>query len=204
MKYTELDEAGKARVREKNRRRYEPEYGWWEDTVEDMCGTVALLGITVARNDQKNDKSYKVYFSGFWSQGDGACFVGRYAYKDDAVEKVKADRPTDETINDIAQELAVFHITCRLNGRACERTVGIETTGSHRHSGTMRLQGVPYFGYDDDDITEEEQDALLQIMRSVADWMYRELEEEYEYLTSDEYLDELLADEDVDEFYEIV
>ena len=45
----------------------EPFEGWHEFTIECFKSDMLKLGIDVDR----------VYFSGFWNQGDGACFEGR-------------------------------------------------------------------------------------------------------------------------------
>lgn len=41
-------------------------YDWWESIEEDLRSDMDAIGFTVD----------KMYFSGFWSQGDGACFTG--------------------------------------------------------------------------------------------------------------------------------
>lgn len=43
------------------------DHDWYESTTELFKADMALIGIEVE----------KTYFSGFWSQGDGACFEGR-------------------------------------------------------------------------------------------------------------------------------
>ena len=40
---------------------------WWEYIENEFIESMELVGIDVS----------KIYFSGFWSQGDGACFDGR-------------------------------------------------------------------------------------------------------------------------------
>ena len=49
----------------------------------------------------------------------------------------------------------------------------------------------------DDRIATEVQIATL--MRDFANWIYKNLEAEYDYLTSDEFIDERLADDLFDE-----
>ena len=42
------------------------DFDWWQDVYEQFRTDMDAVGITVAR----------MFFSGFWSQGDGACFIG--------------------------------------------------------------------------------------------------------------------------------
>lgn len=68
--FDELDVDAKEKAREWYRNGA-LDYDWW-DGVEDTIKTAgACLGIHVDR----------LFFSGFSSQGDGACFTGSYAYR---------------------------------------------------------------------------------------------------------------------------
>ena len=46
-----------------------------------------------------------IWFSGFASQGDGACFDGTYAYAKGAVKAIRAHAPEDKELHRIADEL---------------------------------------------------------------------------------------------------
>jgi hypothetical protein len=57
------------------------EYDWWDGLFEDFVEQLTEIGITVDTHEVKlmNGKTRQdpnIYFSGFWSQGDGACFAG--------------------------------------------------------------------------------------------------------------------------------
>ena len=47
-----------------------------------------------------------IYFSGFWSQGDGASFEGTYAYARGAARAIRAHAPKDAELHAIADALA--------------------------------------------------------------------------------------------------
>jgi vacuolar-type H+-ATPase subunit I/STV1 len=47
---------------------------------------------------------------------------------------------------------------------------------------------------DSRDISENEEDNITDELRLFADWIYSQLESEYEYLQSDECIDEYLAE----------
>lgn len=58
------------------------EHDWWDSLIEDFAEQLTEVGITVSTHEVKlmNGKTRQdpdIYFSGFWSQGDGAYFEGR-------------------------------------------------------------------------------------------------------------------------------
>lgn len=57
------------------------EHDWWDGLIEDFAEQLTEVGITVDTHEVKlmNGKTRQdpsIYFSGFWSQGDGAYFEG--------------------------------------------------------------------------------------------------------------------------------
>jgi len=74
------------------------DFEWWFDAVYDAKQIGALMGIDID----------EVYFSGFWSQGDGACFTGEYRYKKGSVAAIKKEFPTDKELHYIAENLAAI------------------------------------------------------------------------------------------------
>lgn len=43
------------------------------------------------------------------------------------------------------------------------------------------------------DMTDDAEDAVIEALRDLARWLYRQLQQEYEYQTSDSAIDEALA-----------
>lgn len=175
--FDELSDAAKERAREWYRSGTF-DYEWWDGVYELANTAGAILGIDID----------EIYFSGFWSQGDGACFTGRYQYRKGWKKALSAEFGGEllarlVTIGDelqAAQKAAFFTGTAR-----------IEHSGHYYHSGCMRF---------DCDIErgnfEDFEDSIQGALRGFADWIYRQLESEYEYLTSDESVDEsILANE---------
>lgn len=160
-------------------------HDWADETIDEFKAKALALGISVD----------DVFWSGFWSQGDGACFTGCVR---DWHEFLKAIRPgIDPAVAGwVSDNLTRMHI---------------KTGGSYCHSGTMYVA----FHYQDldqppdledlrlslwkiltknGDILYEMESDILTYLRDLADGLYRELEEEYEDLTSDEaVVDALLA-----------
>ena len=90
-KFDELDNTAKEKAIE-DYRNDNPNLSnsdWHKDIQEDIKAVALTLGIEIDH----------IYFSGFWSQGDGACFVGRYEYQG------SGSTPKDETLSEIKNEL---------------------------------------------------------------------------------------------------
>jgi len=164
---------------------------WWEHVYSDFVEQMAKAGITV-------DPEH-IWFSGFCSQGDGASFTGN---------------AFDMTLLCKAAEvdLSQFELLPKHMSRV---SLKIERMNSrYYHSNTMNIwadvdnpffDGVVY-GADDFrlkvidtlttklfaelDVLEKELETYL---RGRADELYRRLEEEYNYLTSDEAVAETLG-----------
>ena len=78
--------------------------------------------------------------------------------------------------------------------------VSILTSGRYNHSGTMRFEfNYPDFTEEGEEILEQHEDDIEQALRDFADWIYSTLEKEYDWLMSDECVDEALADCEYDE-----
>lgn len=176
--YNELSDEAKEKAREWYVSGYEFEHDA-EWVTDDAKAIGALMGIDI------DDTAY----SGFWSQGDGASFTGRYQYAKGAVKAVKEYAPQDTEVARIAK--ALQDVQKKYFYKLC---AGISTSGRYSHSGTM---DVSVYHADDDyrDIGEAEDD-ITTLMRDFADWMYRELEKAYEWGVSDEQVEEnIIANE---------
>lgn len=197
FKFSELSESAKDTARDANRD-WNVHYDWWDYVYEDAVRMAAILGIEISHTvgGPRRPPTVDISFSGFCSQGDGASFTGRYNFAHDAVTRMKAET-ADETLIRFAEELAVLQVTAKLKyGHLVYAR--IESGNSHySHSGTMRCEVF----VDDpiDVVILDDESPWLDIFRSFADWIYANLEAEYEHLTSDEVIDEHLADLTFDE-----
>lgn len=189
--FKELSDEAKARARE-----------WWlrgfefdtEATIEDAATVADLFGLDIRQTRKlRADGSHAyvptVYWSGFYSQGDGASFVGKYQYKKDALKRVKAYAPTDETLHRIVKRLQDVQ-------KMYFYQLGAVVTqqGRYVHSGSMSVEVFLRDDYPDNMSASMHaaQEEIEACMRDFADWLYRNLEREYEYQTSDECVDEML------------
>jgi hypothetical protein len=156
--------------------------------IENAAECAKLIGIDIATypvklmgGSTRHDPA--VFWSGFASQGDGACFEGRYAYVKGASHAVRDYMPKDTELHRIATELQNVQRQhfYRLEAR-------MKHSGHYQHSGCMSVDVTDRnSGYDTPDGTAE---TICDLMRAFADWIYRSLEREYDYQNADEQIDE--------------
>jgi hypothetical protein len=191
FKFDEL--SGKAKNRARDWYRQSAlDYDWWDAVYEDAIQCGILLGIEIGTKKTGKRDSHAIYFSGFSSQGDGACFDGTWSAELPAGFKsfedaIKSHAPTDETLHGIARDLdAVRTATIEEGGREpCART---KQSGRYSNSGCMEITT---------NIVGDISNATLDnAVRSFADWIYKQLNAEHDHLTSDEAVDESIIAND--------
>lgn len=177
--FAELSDDAKERARDWFRGLGGPDD--FEHVIEDAQTAAALLGIEF--DTRRGSKEPAVYWSGFYSQGDGACFEGRYRWRKGCVAAVAAEFPTDKKLQRIAADL---YEAQRRQFYKLEATT--QHRGHYYHSGCMT---VDVMHADDSyrDLGEAEED-VRQAMRDFADWIYSALDAHNDWYTSDEITDE--------------
>jgi hypothetical protein len=184
--FAELTDAAKERARDWFRQGMESD--WYEFVYECADEVAGMLGIEIDRKSYKTmggrtATSPAIYFSGFSSQGDGACFEGRYSYRKGALAAVKSEFPTDTDLHQIAKDLQEVQ---RRN--FYQLSARVQHTGRYSHEYST---SIDVWKEDDIDCPE-----LVDALRSFMRWIYKMLEAEYDYQTSDEQVDEsILANE---------
>lgn len=169
---------------------------WYDCVYEDVKNIAPLLGIDLISKDGRP----LIFFSGFCSQGDGASFRGDYKPRATAIEDITQHAPEDTTLIEIARELTAFQITMRVQYGAEVEARIYTRDWKYSHSMTMGIEHINFVGADCNPFVDEaqptaaEEQTLLSLMRRFADWIYKSLENEHDYLTSDEAVAESLAD----------
>lgn len=190
-RFNALPQDTKDKILEKYRHWNVEHVEWWESVYEQFTEYMKEIGVCVDR----------IYFSGFWSQGDGACFSGE-------VENFKLFLPTLYKDEELAKMI-----------EACEAADDWRWHFKHEsnyyyHSNTMSFELEVFFNnpyYGEGGLREAAQGALNQeyeklmdqladdgkaTLKAHANTLYKHLEEEYNYLTSDEcILEALIANE---------
>lgn len=160
-----------------------PNYEWWDYIYEDFREVALCMGIEVD----------KIAFSGFWCQGDGASFTGTWGMpaKGSIMKNTRAYAGADDELIRIAHELWDAQ---RRNFYKLYASI-TRTGHTYVHSNTMILDvetSHGHTGWAGDKYDTQVTDA----MRHLADWLYRRLEDEYDYLMTDDAIHEyMLANE---------
>jgi hypothetical protein len=177
--FNELSDSAKDKARA-DYRHYGLDYEWWDYTIEEYKELGELLGIEIDN----------IYFSGFASQGDGACFTGTYSYR-----KGWKKALASETGGELYRKLESIGL-----GLQAEQekyfygiTAGINRTGRYCHENSVTVSvdpGEHVNGYwsDTSDMEDNMADCLRDFMREI----YSNLMSEYDYLTSDEAVDDAI------------
>jgi hypothetical protein len=189
--FDELSDAAKERAREW-RRRVEAEDFDADMVIDDAVRMGELLGIEFATravplHGGGTRREPIVYWSGFCSQGDGACFEGRYRYRKGAAALLRAEAPQDTKLHAFADILA---------GVQRQHFYRLEANVTHRgryvHSNTTQIE---VYDAKTGDVTTDQSAAetVSETLRGFMDWIYRQLEKEYDYRLSDEAIDETVT-----------
>lgn len=191
FQFEELSDRAKEKARDWYRQTVFSDSNDWDSIYEWAATAGALMGIDIRQKAVKTmggGTRYDpaIYFSGFSSQGDGACFEGDYAYAKGAA---KALAKEFGDTSDASKEL--IRIANAL--QAIQRryfyglTARMTHSGRYYHSGCMSVSVDDRTGYGAPAEVDEE---VTQLMRDFADWIYDRLDDEHDHLTSDESVDE--------------
>lgn len=197
--FANFSEKIKNKVRDRERYRDVEHDDWWEHIYENATECAALMGITITQKSVRHPAP-AIYCSGFSSQGDGASFDGLWVYAENSVADVIAHAPNDVELLRIAQGLAVIQTAALLGDRG-RVSACITARDRYCHSGTMSVDCTHSADNPtcDDSVDYDIEKEVTQLMRDFADWIYKQLEAEHDYLTSDEHIDEYLAENTYDE-----
>jgi len=167
--FSELSEEAKAKALDKCRHWNVDDSFWYESIIDDVKDIGKILGIDIDN----------IYFSGFSNQGDGACFEGRYTYAKGAAKAIRAHAPKDETLHGIADALQAIQ-----RKRFYSLYADTQQQGRYYHMNVdvRSERSVEYNNAADEEAT----DAITDALTDFAQWIYKSLETEYEYMTSDE------------------
>lgn len=190
--FDELSDEAKERAREWYRQGNCDDSFWSECTIDGAKEIGKYMGIDIEN----------IYFSGFWSQGDGACFEGTWRAKDVQADKLKEYAPQDEELHRIVEGFA------ELAKEYPDGYFSVKQSLHYSHSGCTSFdvelpnEQEEELEYDSaDDSAEwkalrvrldEDGDTLIQLARDFMDWIYKQLEKEWYYQNADEQIDEAI------------
>jgi hypothetical protein len=139
----------------------------------------------------------KIYYSGFYSQGDGACLTGRYSYDSIGLDWIKENWPeipcydTIQALQELGKVLYIDYDT----------TPKIYHSGRYYHSNTMYTEYDS--SYQPDNLLPKIDsllDEFLGYAKELAGYLYEMLEDDYNDCSSEESIIEFYNANDY-EFY---
>ncbi len=204
-KYEEWDEETQEKILDKYRDTNVEGYDWWQYSYEMWAEKLAAMGYDIEdvevyderryntetgkwqyTGQKASRKTYSINFSGFWSQGDGASFTTNTIYIEEWLRyhnNPKYSRILKLLENNTSSELWYSAKVVR------------ESRYYHERSTTLYINWEPYKVYDMpniytllEQIEKEMEEDIIQLNCEI----YKSLQEEYEYLTSDKVVAETL------------
>lgn len=168
------------------------DHDWYDAVCEDFQHIAEILGIRLKTRTTRlvSGRSWEdhcIWFSGFWSQGDGAVWEGVYSYRKSAAAELRAYAPKDKTLHRIAETLQVAQRQNFYQLRA-----EVSHRGTYYHAFTMTVS-VTRDRSAAAEVIGDAEVVVTEALRDLANWLYRQLEQEYDHLTSDEAVDETLV-----------
>lgn len=186
----ELSDAAKEKARDWYRQGAFDDDWYWAvySDFEQICD---ILGNSLARVPVRlfgggSRQKPCIWFTGFASQGDGACFEGGYSYARGSARSIRGYAPKDEELHRIADTLRrvqwsnFFQLSARITHR-----------GRYYHEYSMEI-GVDRDSPAYQAMTATAEDEISEALRDLARWLYGKLEDEHDYLNSDEVVDEAI------------
>lgn len=172
LKFEELNEEQKKKVLDNYRSINVDFHDWHDYTLEEFKGILELLGFV----------NPKIYYRGFWSQGDGACFVGKFKMpidKDDLKNRVKKVKEEYPFVIERTNNLFDFE-NLNFDKDYDEKFDEIYHRGHYFHENSIYCHN----------------EELLEFCKYFSQEIYSSLSNEYDYLTSDEAIKETILSND--------
>ena len=215
--FDELSDAAKENARKWFREMSDGDDFWTDSVYDESVEQGGYMGIKFkdrplhTRDGNTIVTGVCIWWSGFWSQGDGACFEGTWRASDVKLDQVAdgwGEDPATTEIKRIAAEFAKVaekypyaSFTVKHSGRYSHKyctkfyfdpgedePVSAELRAQYKREDddpelAEGLQLDRYFG----DFSE---DDLKEAARDFMDWIYNQLEKAYEWQNADEQVDD--------------
>ena len=187
----ELSDAAKSKAKTWYRE-LGPQDDWWNAVYDDFERVCDILGVSLRAKPVRllgggTRQKPCIWFSGFWSQGDGACFEAGVRYGKGSVAEIKAYAPQDAELHRIAIAM-----------QDLQRRNFYQITGNATHRGRYYHEYCMDIAVDRDSptgqsLTDDAEAGVTEALRDLARWLYRQLQAEHDHLTSDEVVEESIA-----------
>ena len=174
------------------------DYDWWDCTYDHFAEDMRIKHIEVD----------KMQFSGFWSQGDGASFTGHITNSKAFMETHDLTETYPTVMRYLNKGGNLFLFVARTSHHYVhENTVSAELRDPYytnfrdllsSDDGGIRDAVISHWDTLLDEEIGELQSHVTEIIRDYCVDLYRRLEKEYDYLTSDEAVWDAIVANDLD------
>ena len=172
-------------------RQHHADSNWYENVYEDFRAVCGIFGIDLRQrvfrlSNGRFMEEACIWFSGFCSQGDGACFEGRWHWQPATARRLREYATQDHELHRIADALQAVQ-----KRNFWQLQAEIHHRGRYCHPYSMDIT-VTRNSPTGQAMTADAEAAVSEALRDLAFWLYRQLENEYDRLTSDAAVDEAL------------
>ena len=176
--FDELSDDAKEKARDWWRELYE--FNSHGDDLEPVETAARLLGIEFRRHDVGLCGGGKRSEPNIWwtlhVQGAGASFDATYSYRKGSLSAIKSEFPKDTALHNIADGLA--HLQVRYG----YKITALIKSDSRGH----------FLEIEVDRMSDADDEAMRELFRDFARWIYKFVDAEYTYQTSDEAVDDAI------------
>lgn len=205
--FDELSDAAKEKAREWFRRASDEDNFWSECVIDEAVKQGGHLGIDFKERQVKlygggTRGEPCIWWSGFWSQGDGACFEGAWRASDVKADKVAEGWGPDPATTEIKRIAAVF---AEIAEKYPHSSFTVKHSGHYQHENCTEFDfDVGNYEWTCEDKPETEgpieawerdfpEDGLKENAKDFMRFIYKQLESAYEYEVSDENINQSLS-----------
>ncbi len=163
------------------------DHDWYDSIFDDAVTCLWFLGFEVRVERCHSHLNRRIWFESLHCQGEGCAFEADFDASKVNVAKMK-EHANDPALVRLAVRLSVVAL------QFPDMTARIEQVGRDTHKGSMEINENWSSGegqdVDEDGPTQEQDaamDEILDCAREASDWILRQLRDESEYISSDEY-----------------
>jgi len=181
--FNELSDSAKEKARDWWRSCNDGDTFWSECVIDEAKEQGRNMGLSIDN----------IWFRGFASQGDGACYEGTWHACDVKTGEAAKDWGDSPETKEIRRIAAQFEETAKNFPNA---SFSVKHSGHYYHEFSTSFNVSLGEDEDNGSISQEEwsraEGDLIETARDYMRWIYKQLEKECEYQNSDEVIDELL------------
>lgn len=186
--FDELSPKAKERARDWWRESEAQDFGAHGDIYEPIETAAKILGIEFKTHAVPLHGGGTRYESDiYWTlhvQGAGASFNATYSYAKGSAKAIRAEFGTDKTLYAIADDLA------DIQKRYAYRVAAVISSDSRYHSTDVECEIDGARVITEREVSQADSDAMRDVFKRFARWMYETIDEDYNSRMEDDYVDD--------------